>query len=135
MQCLTLALENPPEAGEYRVFNQFEECYTVDELAVLVQQVARERGLDVELYHYENPRQEAEEHYYNPDREKLIELGYQPTHDVASEIRVMIDDLMHHRDRIEARRDVLVPDIRWDGSRHRSHIVEEPVVNVGEVTR
>ena len=28
MQCLTLALENPPAAGEYRVFNQFEEVYS-----------------------------------------------------------------------------------------------------------
>ena len=32
MQCLTLSLENPPEAGEYRVFNQFEEVYDVTEL-------------------------------------------------------------------------------------------------------
>ncbi len=48
---------------------------------------------------------------------------------------MMLDDLMSHRDRIEARRDVLIPDIRWDGSRQRSNIVEEPVANMGEVTR
>ena len=29
MQCLTLGLENPPEPGEYRVFNQFEETYSI----------------------------------------------------------------------------------------------------------
>ena len=37
MQCLTLALENPPTSGEYRVFNQFEEVYTITELAQKVQ--------------------------------------------------------------------------------------------------
>ena len=29
MQCLTLGLENPPAPGEYRVFNQFEETYSI----------------------------------------------------------------------------------------------------------
>ena len=29
MQCLTIALENPPEKSEYRVFNQFDEVYSV----------------------------------------------------------------------------------------------------------
>ncbi|HIE55003.1 MAG TPA: NAD-dependent epimerase/dehydratase family protein, partial [Chromatiaceae bacterium] len=33
MQCLTLAIENPPKEGEYRVFNQFEEVYDIYELA------------------------------------------------------------------------------------------------------
>jgi len=33
MQCLTLATENPPEKGEYRVFNQFDETYSINELA------------------------------------------------------------------------------------------------------
>jgi len=45
MQCLTLALENPPrKAGEYRVFNQFEEVYDVTELALKVQKVAGQLG-------------------------------------------------------------------------------------------
>jgi len=32
MQCLTLAIKNPPKTGEYRVFNQFEEVYSITEL-------------------------------------------------------------------------------------------------------
>lgn len=124
MQCLRLAIENPPAAGEYRVFNQFEECYTITELAQMVQEVGASMGLDIALHHYENPRKELEEHYYNPDRQHLIDLGYVPTHDVKSEIRVMLEDLLPHRERIEAHKDILVPDIRWDGARRRSEVLD-----------
>ena len=125
MQCLTLALENPPQPGEYRVFNQFEECYTVEELAEKVREAAEAVGLSVQIEHYDNPRTEKEQHYYNPDRQHLIELGYQPTHDVVAEMRIMLKDLMQHRERILAHRDILIPDIRWDGTHRRSHTLEK----------
>ena len=120
MQCLTLTIENPPQAGEYRVFNQFEEVYNITELAHKVVKVARELGIDgAEVRNLENPRQEAEEHYYNPDHQHLFDLGYQPTHDMEAELRIMLADLMEYRERITARREVLIPDIRWDGTRRK----------------
>ncbi len=125
IQCLTIAVENPPTAGEYRVFNQFEECYTVEELAYKVQRAAADLGLSVTIHHYDNPRKEQERHYMNPDRNHLIDLGYKPTHDVHAELKIMLKDLMPHRERIEQKRDVLVPDIRWDGTRRRSEIIDE----------
>lgn len=125
MQCLTIALENPPALGEYRVFNQFEETYTVTELAELVRDAGAEIGLAVHIYHYDNPRTEMEEHYYNPDRQHLIDLGYQPTHDVKAEMKIMLKDLIPHRARILEKIDLLVPEIRWDGTRHRSGIISE----------
>ena len=36
LQCVELAVDNPPELGEYRVFNQFTEQFSVAELAELV---------------------------------------------------------------------------------------------------
>lgn len=125
MQCLTLALENPPADGEYRVFNQFAEVYDVSELAFKVQSVARELGLDAEVRNLENPRRELEEHYYSPDHQHLFDLGYRPTHDVEAELRVMFADLIRYRDRIEARRDALIPDVRWDGRREKVGYVDE----------
>ncbi len=119
MQCLTLALENPPERGEYRVFNQFEEVYDLTELAQKVQKIAATMGLEVVIRAVENPRKELEEHYYAPDHEKLIKLGYQPTHDMERELGIMLADLQRYRHRIEARRYALVPDIRWDGRREK----------------
>jgi len=125
MQCLTLAIENPPERGEYRVFNQFEETYTVLELAEIVKREADALGLNVEINRYENPRAEAPEHYYQPDRQKLIDLGYVPTHDVAAEVRLMLRDLLPHADRIREKANILVPDIRWDTHHHRSQVIEK----------
>ncbi len=124
MQCLTLALENPAARGEYRVFNQFQEVYDVTELALKVQKVAGELGLEVEVRNLENPRKEMEEHYYNPDHQYLLDLGYQPTHDVEAEMRLMIQDLMKYRERIEAKREVLIPDVRWDGRREKVRFLE-----------
>lgn len=130
MQCLTLALENPPKEGEYRVFNQFEEVYDVTELAQKVKRVAAKIGLEVEIRNLENPRKELDEHYYKPDHEKLLELGYKPTHDVESEVAIMLDDLVRYRDRIEAKKDALIPDVRWDGRREKVRYLDledEPV--------
>lgn len=120
MQCLTLAIENPPKEGEYRVFNQFEAVYDLTELAKIVQVAACKLGLDCKVLNYENPRKEAEDHYYNPDRVKLLELGYQPTRDIEGEVLAMLRDLMKYKGRIEQVRDVLIPKVRWDGTKRRS---------------
>jgi len=119
MQCLTLAITNPPKPGEYRVFNQFEEVYNVTELAEKVKKVGEELGLNIEIQNLVNPRKELEEHYYNPDHQHLLDIGYKPTRDVDQELRIILKDLMKHRARIEARKEALIPDIRWDGERKK----------------
>jgi UDP-sulfoquinovose synthase len=124
MQCLTITIENPPSAGEYRVFNQFEECYTLEALAYMVQEVGDSIGLSVEIHHYDNPRKELEKHYFNPDRNHLINLGYNPTHDVQAEMRIMLNDLIAYKDIIAQKADILIPDIRWDGTRRRSEVID-----------
>lgn len=123
MQCLTLALENPPSAGEYRVFNQFAEIYDLTELAAKVQKVALQLGMTAEVRNVENPRAEMEEHRYRVDHQHLADLGYQPSHDVEAEVRIMLSDLSKYRKRIEARREVLMPDVRWSGTRQKSQFL------------
>lgn len=120
IQCLRIAIENPAEKGECRVFNQFEEVYDVTELAQKVKKATDKLGLKAEIRNLENPRNELEDHYYNPDHRHLLDLGYQPTHDVDREIEIMLKDLMKYKDRIVARQESLMPDIRWDGTRGRS---------------
>lgn len=124
MQCLTLAIENPPQPGEYRVFNQFEETYDIYELARKVSQIANELGLPAEIRNIENPRMELETHYYRPDHQHLLDLGYQPTQDMEAELRVMLSDLIRYRNRIKAVKEVLIPDIRWDGTRRKSDFLD-----------
>lgn len=113
MQCLTITAENPPAEGEYRVFNQFDECYSVNELAGHVVKVAGEFGIDAKVRNIENPRVESEKHYYNPDRERLPALGFRPTNDIDDELRLTIPRLMKYRKRIEAVKESILPKIKW----------------------
>jgi UDP-sulfoquinovose synthase len=123
MQCLTLAIEHPAGPSEYRVLNQFEEVYDVTELALKVAKVGAEIGVSVDVRNIENPRKEAEEHFYKPEHGHLFELGYRPTRDVEGEIRGMLFDLLRFRERIEAKREVLLPDIWWNGTRKKAGFV------------
>ena len=120
MQCITLAVENPPKPGEYRTFNQFEEVYSIMELVEKVQRVGNKLDLNVQIHPVENPRIEMEEHYYNPDHQHLLDLGYKPTHDMEAELEIMFKDLMPYRNRIESRNEAQLPDILWDGTRRKS---------------
>ncbi len=115
MQCLTISLENPAEEGEYRVFNQFDEVYNVHELAENVVKAARKRGIEAEIQKVDNPRVEAEEHYYNPDSESLRKLGFRPTKEMPEELDIMLRDLEAHKNRIEEKKHGIMPRIKWVG--------------------
>lgn len=78
LQCVNLALKTPADPGHLRIFNQFTETFSVNDLAVQVQRVGARLGLTVEVQNLENPRKEAEEHYYNPILTGLPELGMEP---------------------------------------------------------
>jgi UDP-sulfoquinovose synthase len=79
LQCVELAVENPADSGDFRVFNQFTEQFSVAELAELVKQAGERLGYPVEINHVDNPRVELEEHYYNATHTKLLDLGLEPT--------------------------------------------------------
>ena len=111
LQCVELAVANPAEEGEYRVFNQFTEQFSVAELAQLVKQSAEHLGYEVEVRHLENPRVEAEEHYYNPVHTKLLDLGLEPTYLGEELVESMIEIIERHKERVIA--DVIDPQTRW----------------------
>jgi UDP-sulfoquinovose synthase len=119
MQCLLLAIENPPDIGEYRVFNQFAEVFSITELALKVQKIAQNLGWNVKVCHLENPRHELSEHYYNPTHQHLFNLGYCPTDDVDAEIGIMLQDLWKYRERIHANKEILIPEFRWNGCKKK----------------
>jgi UDP-sulfoquinovose synthase len=100
LQCVELAVNNPPDAGEYRVFNQFTESFSVAQLADLVQTSAEELGLAVEIDHVENPRVELEQHYYNPVHTKLLDLGLQPSFLGDELVRSTLGTITKYRDRV-----------------------------------
>jgi UDP-sulfoquinovose synthase len=111
VQCIELAALHPAEPGEFRVFNQFTEQFSVLELAQRVQRVAREMGLRAEIAHLPNPRVEKEEHYYNAVHTKLVDLGLQPHFLSDDLIRELIETAQRYRDRV--RFDVIKPKATW----------------------
>jgi UDP-sulfoquinovose synthase len=113
MQCLALILANPPEKGEYRVFNQFDSAYSVYELAKMVQSAGQSIGLDVQMTHVENPRIELQDHYYNPSNEQLRRLGYCPSTTIQDELVRMLMELKPYARRITEKMNVFLPDIQW----------------------
>ncbi|AKA48663.1 NAD-dependent dehydratase [uncultured archaeon] len=118
VSCLSLALENPPEKGEYRVFNQFDEHYSVLELAEMVKSVYEEEfGKPADIKHVPNPRVEKEEHYYNPEHEKLKKLGYRRARELREEAVIILNDLAKHRKKILRYKDVITPRTFWSKSK------------------
>jgi len=113
IQCLTLTIENPPEQGEYRVFNQYDEVATPNILAKKVKVAGKKHGLGVEIQNIENPRYEKEEHFYEVEHNKLRALGFKPTKTLDQELDIMLKDLMQHRERIESKKHVILPKIKW----------------------
>ena len=108
---MELAVENPAELGEYRVFNQFTEQFSVAELAQLVRRSAGEVGHEVEIRNYPNPRVEAEQHYYNAANTKLRDLGLKP-HLLGEElVRSMLSVIERYRDRVID--SAILPTTRW----------------------
>jgi UDP-sulfoquinovose synthase len=111
IQCVELAAANPPEAGEYRVFNQFTEQFSVSELADLVARAGAAYGLEVEVRKIEDPRVEAQDHYYRASNTHLLDLGLKPHYLSETLIESMFAAIEHYRDRVIERR--ILPRIRW----------------------
>jgi UDP-sulfoquinovose synthase len=111
LACVELALGSPADAGEMRVFNQFTESFSIRDLAVEVQQAGKELGLSVEIREIENPRTEAQEHYYNPTHTKLIDLGLQPTLLSEDLVTATLNTLLTYQHR--AIHDAIAPRTTW----------------------
>jgi UDP-sulfoquinovose synthase len=102
---------NPAHRGEFRVFNQFTEQFTVMELAELTQRAAAELGYEVDIQHFDNPRVELEEHYYNAANTKLRELGLKPHYLGEELVRSMLSTIERHKDRVIGR--AIAPKTQW----------------------
>jgi UDP-sulfoquinovose synthase len=115
LRCVELATVNPADEGEYRVFNQFTEQFSVMELAEAVQKAGADYGLAVTLDHIENPRVEKEQHYYNAAHTKLLDLGLEPHLLSETLIESMFGQIQRYEDRVT--REHILPETRWRRAR------------------
>ena len=118
VQCVAIAVANPADPGELRVYNQFTEQFSVLELAERVREAAGHLGWKATIEHSPNPRKEAEDHYYNARHQKLLELGLQPRFLDEELIDTMLAKIADHRDRIDPA--TLVQNVRWIPERSAS---------------
>ena len=111
LQCIRLSLEKPADPGELRIFNQFVETFSVNDLAQRVKNAAGGFGLNVEIQSIENPRKEAEDHYYNPAHTGLLELGLKPNYLSEDVLGNMIETVLQHKANIH--RDSIFRGVKW----------------------
>ena len=111
LQCVYQSTLSPAGAGELRVFNQIMETFSVTELAEMTARVGRALGYDVEVRSVDNPRKEAEEHYYNPTYHGLIEMGVEPHYLTDEAMTGMFRIVGEFKDSI--RKDVIFKGVKW----------------------
>jgi UDP-sulfoquinovose synthase len=108
LACVELALLHPPAEGEYRVFNQFTESFSVRQMAAMV---ADAYPGAVRIEHVEDPRVEKEEHYYRAAHTKLLDLGLVPHLLGPATIRSLLAVVDRHRRRVDHQ--AISPTVHW----------------------
>jgi UDP-sulfoquinovose synthase len=135
VRCVELACLNPAKSGEFRVFNQFTEQFSVLDLARTVQAVAGQMGLKIEIDHLPDPRVEEESHYYNAKHSKLVDLGLQPHVLSNSLVDSLINISLRYRDRIDP--SLFEPQVNWRSTQNqrciRNETSKHPVLAKGIV--
>jgi UDP-sulfoquinovose synthase len=111
VECIEIAINNSAQPGEFRVFNQFTELFSISDLALKVQEAGRTLGLKVEINHLDNPRVEREDHYFNAKNTNLLSLGLQP-HFLSD---ALLDSLLNFAVKYKGRVDhnQILPKVSW----------------------
>lgn len=111
IRCIEITAENPADQGEFRVFNQFTEEFSVIDLAEKVRKVAQHESMEARIVRLENPRVEKEQHYYNAKNTKLKDLGLEP-HLLTDEVlRDILHTAVQYKDRVMLEN--VLPKVTW----------------------
>ena len=111
IRCMEIAVAHPADAGEFRVFNQFTEQFSVLDLANMVKKAGEEAGLSVEVRHIENPRVEKESHYYNAKNTYLRDLGLVPHCLSESLLSSLLQFAIRYKERVDPAQ--IMPTVTW----------------------
>ncbi|NJP11743.1 MAG: NAD-dependent epimerase/dehydratase family protein [Leptolyngbyaceae cyanobacterium RU_5_1] len=111
VRCVDLAIANPANSGEFRVFNQFTEQFSVSDLALMVEKASHAMDLTVEVKHLDNPRIEREEHYYNAKNTNLLDLGLQPHYLSDSLLDSLLNFAIQYKHRVDESQ--ILPKVKW----------------------
>jgi len=121
LACVELALEHPADRGEFRVFNQFTESFSVLEMAEMVK--AEFSGSAV-IDHTADPRVEKEEHYYRAAHTKLLDLGLVPHLLTSSVIQSILAVAQKFKDNVDL--EAIRPTVEWRNTASRLAMAGTP---------
>ncbi|BBA80100.1 sulfolipid biosynthesis protein [cyanobacterium endosymbiont of Rhopalodia gibberula] len=111
VRCVEIAIANPADAGQFRVFNQFTELFSIMDLALMVKKAGNSLGLNVEINNLENPRVELEEHYFNAKNTNLLDLGLQPHYLSDSLLDSLLNFAQKYKGRVDEEQ--ILPRVSW----------------------
>jgi UDP-sulfoquinovose synthase len=111
IRCMEIAVANPAAEGEFRVFNQFTEQFSVLDLAMMVKKAGEDAGMTVQVDHLKNPRVEKETHYYNAKNTALRDLGLVPHCLSESLLTSLLHFAIRYKDRVDQAQ--MMPTVTW----------------------
>jgi len=111
VRCIELAVSNPAQPGEFRVFNQFTELFSISDLAMMVKKAGNAMGLNVDINNLENPRVELEQHYFNAKNTKLLDLGLEPHMLSDSLLDSLLNFAVKYQQRVDKKQ--ILPTVSW----------------------
>ncbi|WP_276254279.1 NAD-dependent epimerase/dehydratase family protein [Halomontanus rarus] len=111
-----LATDGPnARPDDHVVYNQVTRAISIVEIAETIADVAGEFGLDVEVEHFENPREEDETHKMEIENDRYDELiGGQST-TFEEGVRQILGTLVDHEETVTTHEDRFLPGVLTDG--------------------
>jgi nucleoside-diphosphate-sugar epimerase len=105
-----LALRGPQAHPEsYQVYNQVTRPIAIVEMAETIRSVGEEFGLDVEVTHVENPRDEDETHKMEIENDRYMELIDGQSQSFTDGIRDVMETLLENKTAVESHTDRFLP--------------------------
>jgi hypothetical protein len=96
------------------IYNQVTRPVAIVELAETIAEVGTEFDLNAEVKHYENPRNEDEEHKMEMANDRFLELVGGQRQELEAGIRDVLGTLVDGRNRIAAHEDRSLPGVLTD---------------------
>ena len=109
LKCIEIAINNPANEGEFRVFNQFTEQFDLNFLAKIISEASKEIGIKTIIENIKNSRVEKENHFFNAIANNLPSLGLNPTKLTKSLLSEMMLFIQKYKDDID--RSKLIPKV------------------------
>jgi UDP-sulfoquinovose synthase len=111
LKCIELAINNPAEKSQFRVFNQFTEIFSINELASMVVRSCEQLNIQCSISNLKNPRAESDDHYFNAAHTALPSLGLVPNLLTNEVLLDMINEVIRYKENICT--DLINPTVQW----------------------